>query len=324
MKPSGRVARIISNITILFVTLIVVFFIAEISCQIWHKALYLKDFTAKYDPVLGWKGKKIFGDTSARRYKIFVLGDSITDGSGVPEKEMYYNVIKNKLGAEMFIYGGGGYGTLQELLVLDRYYREIKPDLVILQVSANDFINNLWELENRSFFNNNLMIRPYWVDGKIEYRFPRVFGKQRIFLCQHSAFFYFLNNRIDKFYAFLCSRGILHSVEEEIWLKGMALKDFSRSSEITDILIKKMKDIIGDTPLIAFIADNDPNYLKQFRVIFKENSIEFIDNVPEVINELESRGRKLKLRDGWHWNGEGQQICGEILAEKIKQLICVQ
>jgi alkylation response protein AidB-like acyl-CoA dehydrogenase len=52
------------------------------------------------------------------------------------------------------VYGGHGYGTLQEYLVIDKYIDEIKPDLILLQVCSNDFTNNL---ENEAKSSSNYL-----------------------------------------------------------------------------------------------------------------------------------------------------------------------
>jgi hypothetical protein len=73
----------------------------------------------------------------------------------------------------IFAYGGGGYGTLQEYMILDRYVDKINPDMVLWQFCANDLIINSHELESASFSNNNQMKRPYYENDQIKWLFPR-------------------------------------------------------------------------------------------------------------------------------------------------------
>ena len=81
-----------------------------------------------------------------------------------------------RLNVEVFAYGGSGYGTLQESLVVDHYLPIVRPDLVLLQVSYNDFINNSFELERASYYNNNFLLRPYLEGDRIRRRFPSRLG----------------------------------------------------------------------------------------------------------------------------------------------------
>ena len=49
---------------------------------------------------------------------------------------MYYNIIrnkieKNKIFLDWFVLGSPGYGTTQQIILLERYWEKIKPDYVI-------------------------------------------------------------------------------------------------------------------------------------------------------------------------------------------------
>jgi len=271
------------------------------------------------NPELGWEGKKIFRDPSTKKFKIFFIGDSFTGGAGIKEKYMYYNVIKNNLDIETFVYGGGAYGTLQEYIALNKYLDYIKPNLVVLQVCDNDFINNSWELESRSFIYNDFMVRPYLIDERIEYRFPRAAAKLILFL-SNSRFFYTLINRTDRFFKIAARKGLLRSVENDIQEKELNFANFKNAVGITDRIIAKIKSRTSGTPLIAFPVDTNQPYFEQFRMIFKKNNIEFIEGVAKTIRQQESRGVNLRLKNG-HFNEVGNQICGQVLAEALKQFI---
>jgi len=273
---------------------------------------FLESAARWYDPVLGWKGKKEFGNAASKKFKVFIIGDSFTHGCGIPEKDLYYAAIKQKPDVELFVYGGGGYGTLQEYLVLDKYFDEIKPDLVILQVCANDFINDLWELESRSYDNNNLLVRPFWVNGKIELKYPRFWGLPAVILYR-SRMLYRGNETLERF----LSRHVRHTVERDIEAHGTDDEDFKKSVTVMDTLVEKMKTRVGATPMVAFGVDDVPVYMEQFRAIFKRNDIEFIEDVPAQIRELESQGVNVRLEDKAHWNALGHSVCGEVLAREL-------
>ena len=125
------------------------------------------------------------------------------------------------------------------------------------------------------------MTRPYFVDGKIEYRFPKFLWKLRMFLYSHSRFIYLLGYSFDRFLAELCKKGFLHSVDKDITEKGMDFDNFKKAVNVTDTLIKKMKERAGRVPIVAFTVNDHRNFLEQFRRIFQENGIEFIEDVPK-------------------------------------------
>ncbi|MBU1061504.1 MAG: SGNH/GDSL hydrolase family protein [Candidatus Omnitrophica bacterium] len=313
----------ISRIVFLCWWLIFLFLLSEISVRIYYRFFRDASFTKSvwdfYDKELGWKGKVFLGDRLTAKYNIFFIGDSFTEGCGVDEEKMYYNVIASNLDAEICVYGGPGYGTLQEYMVLDRYIDEIKPDLIVLQVCSNDFINNLWELESASFYNNDLMIRPYFINGKVVYLFPKFPSKLRMTLFSHSRLLYLLGYSIDKFLVDLCKRGFLHSVETDIYKKGINFKNFKKATIVTNVLIARIKERAGQVPIVAFTVNGHYRHLQQFRKIFRENSIEFIEEVPEAIRQGQRNGLKLTLDNDTHWNETGHKVCGEILSEKLKQ-----
>ncbi len=317
-NPMQHCAR--AKIYALAISTVVTLAAAEVLLRACHYHRYGIPFSfseySRCDPVLGWRGKLVSEGASPRAPRIFVLGDSFTQGVGVPEEKLYYTVLGRALGAGISAYSASGYGTLQEYLALDRYLDRVKPDLIILQVCYNDFINNSWDLERASYFNNNLLIRPYWVHGRIEYRFPRRAGGVRVFLASHSRLCSVLITRLEKARALLAQNGILHSVEGPM-ARGMEYPDFARSVSVTEELIGKIKRRAGATHVIAFPVDLHPPCFEQFSRIFGREKIPFIDEVPLRIREEERRGTVLKLPDGAHYNEAGHRICGEVLAEAI-------
>ena len=106
----------------------------------------------------------MFGKLSSAKPRVFVIGDSFTQATAASDQQTYYAVLQRLLDVEVFAYGGGGYGSLQEFMILDRYLDLIKPSLILWQFCTNDFINNSPELETGSVINNNGIVRPYWVD----------------------------------------------------------------------------------------------------------------------------------------------------------------
>jgi hypothetical protein len=119
-------------------------------------------------------GFRSFSDVNTRKKKIFVIGDSFTQACSVSDGWTYYDYLeKNNDNIEIFSYGGGGYGSLQEYMILDKYIDIIRPDLILWQFCPNDFINNDHELESASLKNNNHMIRPYYKEGRIEWLYPK-------------------------------------------------------------------------------------------------------------------------------------------------------
>lgn len=319
----GKLYNLFKNVCLLLVSASLLFLALEVSYRVYQKIAkdipFTRSISEFQDKELGWKGKKVFGDTGTDKYKVFVVGDSFTAGQGVNEEDMYYSVIKEKNGAELFVYGGGGYGTLQEYIAIDKYIDEIKPDLVLLQVCANDFINNSWKLETASFGNNNLMVRPYLINNEVEYRYPKFFGEKRIFLATHFRLFYKITYEIDRLCSVLSRKGLLCSAEDRIKKEGTNFDDFEESVVVTGELMGKIKKRVGDVPIVVFSIGGEP-YLTHFRNIFADNKIEFIGGIEKIVREYEGKGYDVRIGGGQHFNERGNRIVGETVAKELTRM----
>jgi hypothetical protein len=116
-------------------------------------------------------GFRRFPDADGRPRVLFI-GDSFTHALEAGDEQAYWAVFARRHpDFAVFAIGAGGYGTLQEALLLERIGPRARPDIVIWQFCDNDLTNNLFEAERQSARHNNLMRRPYW-EGAIVYRDP--------------------------------------------------------------------------------------------------------------------------------------------------------
>lgn len=257
-------------------------------------------------------GFRRFGDTETDKTKIFIIGDSFTDGYSVSDGNAYYDYLtKHDDNIEIFAYGSGGYGTLQEFMILDRYFDEIKPDLVLLQFCHNDFINNSHELESASLVNNNQMTRPYYKDGAIEWLFPRQYGGWLDKMVQSSYFLRLLNIRLN-----ILTAEKRDSIE---WKLSPGHPLFRESAKITSDIMGFVRQRIGDTPMLAFSVDVAKWMGSAFQDICEENSIDFIPGIPQAIAKAKQSGIVVDgLPYDGHWNSVGHAIVGEIILRYLK------
>lgn len=78
------------------------------------------------------------------RPRVVFLGDSFTWGWGVPNGVRYTDKLQEAYPQYQMVNAGiNGYSTVQEALLLKKYYQELMPDLIVLQIFHNDFIENL-------------------------------------------------------------------------------------------------------------------------------------------------------------------------------------
>lgn len=254
-------------------------------------------------------GFRVFGDVNTDKIKIFVIGDSYTQGTTVSDGNLYYDYLKKKLdNIEVFAYGAGGYGSLQEYMILDKYYDLIRPDIVIWQFCSNDLINNSYNLESASSINNSHMERPFYKKGRIEWLYPNQNWGSAYNMLNYSYLFRFLNKRFSILKAE--TRG---TIEDVLTVDNPLMQE---SIKTTIEIMNLVKERVGDVPVIAF--DVDKLHKKwvgnSFEVISRKSAIHFISNIPKTLAEAKEKGIAV---DGGnfntHWSKAGHAIAGDIL-----------
>ena len=182
-------------------------------------ALRFVDFSAplwyRPDPVLGWTlrpnvqgiyTREGDGEVRANRagfrdserlvdkpdgvYRIAVLGDSYTEAMQVDARQTYWRLLPARL--QRCGFGGGkdietlafaatGYGTGQQALVLESIAMRYQPDLVLLQFSPAD------DVQNNSLFLAEEKARPFFLlDPKGNLRLDDSFASRPAFV-QHAS-----------------------------------------------------------------------------------------------------------------------------------------
>ena len=252
-------------------------------------------------------GFRKFGKINTKKRKILIIGDSFTEGVNVNNDEVYYNYLDtNKY--EIFAYGCGGYGTLQEFMIIDEYFDEINPDILLIQFCSNDIINNSYELERYNSKNNPHRIRPYLLNEDVKYLYPSMMNGA-------------LYRILDYFYIFrILKLQYLRFYKIEINEKNTNLdylKDyFEKSEQITLKILERIKKRSNSIPLFSFTTDYNEYSKKSIDSIFKQSGYMYIPNVPEQLISAKNKGMKI---DGMpydaHWNHIGHKIAGKYISE---------
>ncbi|KGG16103.1 MULTISPECIES: SGNH/GDSL hydrolase family protein [unclassified Prochlorococcus] len=116
-------------------------------------------------------------------FVVFVIGDSTMQGYQIPDGQIFSHMLEDKLRKYykkpyVLPLAVGGYGTIQQYLLVKEISRSIKPDLVIHHWSENDIYNNSFALERYSPSANNMRVKPYYDLEKQEivYKAPYIFN----------------------------------------------------------------------------------------------------------------------------------------------------
>ena len=301
-----------------------------------------KDFSAKI-PVIDKSGEKYFVNYSANEFgfrefgnlnnkkkRILFVGDSWTGDPNTSDDDAYFGIVKNSLPVEVFAIGAGGYGTLQELMLIQKYAAMIKPDILVLQYCDNDIINNSFKLEGPRITRNQKNLRPYWVDGKIVYRLPK--DNLYIFLYKYSRLFRTLDGLFSsiqyvmykgyyppQYKAYEAYGEFWKDLSPELADKIMALK--TEAVSVTQFLLTEIKKVLPpETKLVTFTSStDDPEELRIWQTISKNAGFVTYPSVAMKVEAAEKNGAIVRVHDGAHWNRLGNKIAGEELVKIIRR-----
>lgn len=252
-------------------------------------------------------------------YRVMVLGDSNGFGWGISEDKHFAAIINSKLkNVQVVNLSLSGYGTDQEYL---RFLKEgiaYKPDLVIVQVTPNDFDEIQY-----SFFNQkpkpqflvtnegalklvNVPVLPVGEKCKEFYdnSFPLPF---KDWLGWHSYSYNYFNEKY-----FSLKRKFLNSHSAELNQETFSNKSAILFNKIISEL-KNRLDEIGAKGLIVHSSKdlNDNNYLVN-------SSLPSLNLYPKFANHARGTSTELIYKDGVHWNEEGHRIVAEELMNVIQ------
>ncbi len=281
------------------------------------RAVGLALLGAPLDARLGWTGTHLDGDPSTTRPRLLVLGDSFTHGSG-ETLELYPRVASRLAGYEPWVRAAPGWGTLQEWLALEAAWEDARPDVIVLQVCSNDFINNDWELERGSFGNNNLSRRPYWEAGRAVMRDPVALLGLRRALAERSALAVWLNRRWRHAGLFLERRRLVGSTEQSVGREGLAFAPFARAVRTTEELVAHVRARADGRPLVLLPADPFVPFYDEWRKLAERQGLPLLTGGLDALAEAERRGARVRLSDGVHWNAAGHALVGRALAEWLR------
>ncbi len=157
------------EITLLAVSIAIAMIVSEFSLRIFLPQISNHVRMFEPDPTLGWKfisngkwkivypggirnvieinsmGFRDHTPPSDQKRKLLVLGDSFVSNISVKDNEVFTEVMEDQLkNYDVLNFGVVGYGQVQEYLLLQKWIKEIKPDVVLLIIYfGNDFIDNI-------------------------------------------------------------------------------------------------------------------------------------------------------------------------------------
>lgn len=238
-------------------------------------------------------------------FRIMVLGDSMTFGTGVDQEEIFCSLLEKKIRKshphkkiDVMNFGTPGFGTGQELICLKEYADRYPPGVVILMLfEGNDFHDNTAILsEGRSV--PHFIIRD---DKLILCNSPNKSERALEFLRDKSVLFFILQKKL----------GIVRRITYKE-------RDVSKQEMIV-LMCKILEEIHSYTeskgaPLFIFYIKRNDFYGGKFSKI-KQYCMDkniFFKPVPWIRDET--------LLGYWgHWDSKGHNSAAEIIYDELSK-----
>ena len=293
------------------------------------------------DPRLGWRpGRDLrverkLADASGNRYDahvttdrdgfrrfaaaaptqpgILFIGDSFTHAVEVGDQRGYWAVFaRRQPDFAVSAIGAGGYGTLQQALLLEEVAPRLQPEIVIWQLCANDLTNNLFEAERRSLRHNNLTRRPYWEQGAIVYRNPAPLGLRIMDRLYEATGLRLLKLTVQRGQLLLAS---LHGPDDEAEFgdpDGAALR--ARALAVTAAILERSRARDPRRRLLSFSVCDAADDGAALRAVSTASGLHFLGHYGSRTIARQRPGREVFARDGRHFNDHGHAALGDLLA----------
>ena len=263
-------------------------------------------------------GFREYGKLDSNKKKILLFGDSLTVGPHSSNGKMYYDVIKNeliknKIDLEWFVMGGGGYSTVQQLLLFKKHFKIIKPEIILHQFCVNDFFDNSYNINKLYTAHDQFYRRPFYRNGDY---FKNESYKAKIyrFLFKHS----FIFKKIDQIYIFKKFKKYGRLT------KDISKKDINESIENTKQMFNEIKNLINSNIIYMSINcanENKFNLDKVWKQIIYNIEGHPIDSPSNYLKLAKKQMPFLFHEDGGHLSEAGNKIYGELISKEILKIL---
>jgi hypothetical protein len=338
IKRHSRLTKLLTAL-VLFLAFLVVAELAFRAVRFLVKGPDIARASTIYDADLGWRlntrrekitgtnkcGETVIAERHDHPYlvkkpqyhndsRVLFLGDSSTHAHEVSSGRAYYDVFEEltKDRYSVFAAGIGGFGSLQEYLLLQRVWTEVEPNIVIWQLHKNDVSNNVFALDNGSFYNNQRP-RPYLdlATGQV------YFDNPGFFLFDVSHIFRFIFHRmlaLDWTY----NLGLLDTAN---FLIAPANGDLPKlTAQGLDVLRTVLGWAMEEHPESRFFGFAvDEVYDSEYQQIFEGQGGTYFGQVSKRLANSPQPTNCLPL-DG-HWNHHGNVVVGQLLVEMLDQTL---
>lgn len=342
----AKIKDLIKNLMAVLIGIMVVTLLIEGSARIFASMLGVSPYM-KYDEVVGWTAEPgitkhhknpSFGfdvsysiNSSGFRgspheirkppgvYRIMILGDSNGFGWGISESKHFSAILANKLkNVQVINLSLSGYGTDQEYLRFTKEGIAYDPDLVIVQVTPNDFDEIQYPFYNQK-------PKPQFLVGKdgnlVLINVPvKSIGPKSKYFYDNSLPLPFKEWLGWNSYAF----NILN--EKYYMLKTKYARDSSSATEgrerfnsesitLFKKIISKLKVTLDEIGAKGLVVHSSKDISE--KKLLEGSSLPIVDLHPIFSRSIQKTSVDPFFHDGYHWNVEGNRIVADELIDVI-------
>lgn len=244
-------------------------------------------------------------------HTVLFVGDSFTNGTGVSTGLAYYDVVEELAEGRLRIFASGirNYGTSQERMLIEAIFDQVRPDLIVWQLTENDAIDNRFILDDE-IPTNNRRPRPYLdlESGRYAVRNPG-FWLFDVSVLIRWMFLKFV--AIDHKYEL----GIFNELSFRLQPPTKVLdREIRLGIEVMTREVSRAREQFG-TPILTFSA----NAVREsvYAAALGNIDVHHIADFPENAGLVE--GKTDCLPADIHWNRKGHRTAGEHLYGVIER-----
>jgi hypothetical protein len=246
-------------------------------------------------------GFKRWGALQSAHPKVLILGDAFTQMNMVSNGEEWYAYLERAFpSVEWFVYGAGGYSSLQEYMVLNEHIDTIRPSLILWQFGDNDYANNLYGWDRKTYPHNNFRVRPYLENGAIVYRLPLPLPALRKYSKIADLLLSLYDTRMQK---------VKPTVDEP------TASEKEEAQRVTLEILRLARERAADIPFFFFSVSP---FGATEEVLCAGAGLACIPGVWEHLEAQKAQGLSVEVVDGGHWNSTGNRMVGEYLLQYFR------
>jgi hypothetical protein len=262
------------------------------------------------------RGFKAFTPKDSLKHapNVLFLGDSYVQAVEVSNEETFYAQMAKQYQMNIFAFGASGWGNYQEYLLLDKYLEEIKPDIIVWEICANDVIDDYEKLELEALYQVKLR-RPYVdLEGDEYFAYPIPLSAK---MCEYSKLF-------EAIYKFFVKTEMKiapeNSAEAKMGTMGRKYPYYDHSLKVMQKIFEKAKQRIGNqTKLYVVHVSHTEPFESDYKEIFTQLKIPYIAEVSVALDKAKNEGKVIHSIDGWHWSVLGHQIVAETIGQRLEK-----